>query len=85
MLSHIRDAMKPGYSTLLINEIVLPDEKCSHWGAAFDISMMAVVNGQERTKNDWEQLLGSVEGLRVASIWNLAVTGESVVEVSRIK
>lgn len=85
MLTHSRDAVNPGYSTLLINEIVLPDEKCSYWGAAFDVLTRAIVNGRERTKNDWVELLGSVQGLRIEKIWNLEVTGENVIKVSRLE
>jgi hypothetical protein len=83
MLGNLRDAMKPGYSSLLINEVVLPDTGCSYWAAAFDVSMMVVVNARERTKRNWEVLLESVGGLRVEKIWPLAVTGESVIEVVR--
>ncbi|KAF2196622.1 hypothetical protein GQ43DRAFT_382867, partial [Delitschia confertaspora ATCC 74209] len=83
MLNRLRDTMKPEYSTLLLNEIVLPDMTCSYWGAAFDVSMMAVVNGRERTKGEWEKLLGFVRGLRIKKIWTLEEKGESVIDIRR--
>jgi hypothetical protein len=83
ILSHLRDAMKPGYSKLLINEIVFADSKLPFWYAAFDISMMAAVSGRERTKSEWEQLLAAVPGLRIEKIWQLEENAESVIEVIR--
>lgn len=84
LLKHIRDAMKTGYSTLLINEIVLPDFGCSFWGAAFDVTMMTIVSGHERTGKDWEKLLDNVDGLHLEKIWTLEQNGESLIEVSRL-
>lgn len=83
ILTHIRDAMKPGYSSLLINEIVLPDTGCSFWGAGFDVTMMTVVNGMERTKKEWEELISTVTGLRIERIWALEAKGDSIIEVER--
>jgi hypothetical protein len=83
ILTHISDAMKSGYSTLLINEIVFPDSNISFWGAAFDVTMMAVVSGRERTKKEWEELISSVQGLVIKKIWQLDANGESVIEVEK--
>lgn len=85
ILTQLRDAMKTGYSTLLINEIVLPDQGCSFEGAAWDIMMMAVCAGKERTRKDWVELLGQVGGLRMERIWTLEEGGESIIEAVRSK
>ena len=84
ILRHLHDAMKPGYSTLLINDIVLHDIGCSFFGAAFDISLMAMVSGKQRTRNEWVELVGHVDGLRIDKIWTLEEGAESVIEVVRI-
>lgn len=68
LLSHLRDAMKPGYSRLLINEIVLPNVGCASGPACVDITMMTLLAGMERSRRQWEELLGSV-GLKVISVW----------------
>ena len=60
--------MVPGYSRLLINEFALPDTGCPNIAASFDLTMMAVVGGMERTHTQWEGLLTSV-GLVVVKYW----------------
>jgi len=83
ILSQTKDAMKPGYSKLLINEIVLPDVGCGFWGAGFDLSMLAVPNGRLRTGRQWEDLISKVDGLKLVKVWTVGSDGESVVEVDR--
>ncbi|CAI6342051.1 unnamed protein product [Periconia digitata] len=83
ILIQVRDAMKPGYSRLLINEIVLPDEKCDSWTAAYDIAMMAVVDGKERSREQWGDLIDAAGGLKIEKIWRLGLNNESIIEVAR--
>ncbi|KAF2117897.1 O-methyltransferase-domain-containing protein [Lophiotrema nucula] len=85
ILTHVKDAMKAGYSTLLLNEIVLPDVGCSFWGAAFDVTMMAMVSGRNRTRQEWSHLLSTIAGLKVENIWSLEVNGGSIIEVIRME
>ena len=40
ILKHLRDAMKSGYSRLLIHDLILPDQNASAHHAGFDIAMM---------------------------------------------
>ena len=68
ILGHLRDAMKPGLSRLLLNELVIPDSGCSSSAAAADIHMMVGFGGKERTVGDWSQLAASM-GLYVHKIW----------------
>lgn len=84
LLRHLRDAMKVSFSSLLINELVLLDKDCPPWSAAFDITMMAVVSGRERTMNDWNELIEQVGGLQIEKIWCLGSNGESLIEVRRV-
>ena len=76
--------MKSGFSTLLINDIVLPDANCSFFDAAFDISLMAILSGKERTRSEWMDLIQQVGDLKVEKIWSIEGSPESVVEVVRI-
>jgi hypothetical protein len=80
ILGHIRDAMKPGYSKLLINENVLEDVGAPWQQTSLDWTMMAMLVNRERTKSQWRELLGSV-GLRIEGIWRKDVSSESVIEV----
>ena len=60
--------MKRGYSKLILNEIVLPDKGTPLQMALWDMQMMVVLGGRERTERAWRQLLRSV-GLEVVGIW----------------
>jgi hypothetical protein len=83
ILWNLHEAMRPGYSRLLINEIVLPDTECEFWEAAFDLSMMAVVNGRLRTESQWKALIGTVGRLKLEKIWRYDTEGKSILEVVR--
>lgn len=83
ILTHIRNAMRPSYSILLINELVLPDKDTSWHAACYDISMLACVNGKERTRSQWRELVEGVRGLRVKSTWPISHSGETLLEVVR--
>ncbi|KAF2217997.1 hypothetical protein CERZMDRAFT_92625 [Cercospora zeae-maydis SCOH1-5] len=65
ILARVREAMKPGYSRLLLFDRVVP-ERASHWDsrtAALDINMMCNYASLERTEVQWQALIESV-GLR---------------------
>ncbi|EME79094.1 uncharacterized protein MYCFIDRAFT_79782 [Pseudocercospora fijiensis CIRAD86] len=83
ILSHTRDAMTPGYSSLLINELVIPDTGCSPATATFDLIMMTVLGARERTKREWETLIGNINGLSIKNMHNLEETGKCLIEVVR--
>lgn len=70
ILRAIIPAMKPGYSKLLINELVLPD-KGAHWfTTALDIQLMLCLSARERTRVQFMELVEKVGGgLRVEKIW----------------
>ena len=83
ILSLVRDAMKVGYSKLLINEGMVPDRECSPRVAGFDILMMALVGGTERTTSEWKALIAAVDGLEVEAIWTFGHNNDGVIEVIR--
>ena len=69
--------MKPGYSKLLINDIVMPDKGAGRFVTQLDFAMLSLVASMERTEAQWRVLLESA-GLRNIRVW----TGdsESVIE-----
>ncbi|KAF2828188.1 S-adenosyl-L-methionine-dependent methyltransferase [Ophiobolus disseminans] len=80
ILTNLHDAMKPGYSKLLINENVLKDVGAPWQQTSLDWTMMAMLVNRERTESQWRELFESV-GLRIEGIWAKDVTSESVIEV----
>jgi hypothetical protein len=83
ILRAIVPAMKPGYSKLLINDLVLPD-KGAHWfTATMDLELMLTMCARERTAAQFVELINQVGGgLRVEKIWAPTVVGmlDSLVE-----
>lgn len=72
-------SMEKGYSKILINENVVPDFKASWLMTSLDMVMMAHVGSQERTEQQWRELLGSV-GLKIVNIWTYEPGTESLIE-----
>lgn len=58
ILRSVAMGLRKGHWTLLINESVLPDAGCSQADALLYMKMMKV-DGMERNKSQWEELLGS--------------------------
>ncbi|KAH1647329.1 hypothetical protein KXX16_009435 [Aspergillus fumigatus] len=79
ILSHIADVMEPGYSTLLIDDYVLPDTGAELRAAEMDILMWLHTAGLERTVSQWRALFDAV-GLELVQIWNTDKGDESVLE-----
>lgn len=79
ILTRIKEAMRPGYSRLLINENVIPPQR-AHWeDTGLDMMMMTLLTSRERTQGNWERLVQGLAGLRIAGIYT-AGNGESIVE-----
>ncbi|KAL8836147.1 MAG: hypothetical protein Q9170_003040 [Blastenia crenularia] len=79
ILKNTAAAMRKGHSKLLIDDMVLPDTNVPPRAAFFDLSMMALETGAERTKRQWHDLLESA-GLRIEKIWSANSGLESVIE-----
>ncbi|KAF2654853.1 S-adenosyl-L-methionine-dependent methyltransferase [Lophiostoma macrostomum CBS 122681] len=80
ILGHLRDAMEPGYSRILINDCVLADEHAAWQHISLDIFMMALASAQERTESEWHALIDSC-GLKIAGIYNKGEGNEGMIEV----
>jgi hypothetical protein len=71
--------MTKGYSKLFINDIILPDVNCSLFQAGFDINMVAMHAGIERSRAQWTTLLEKA-GFEVLRFWLPPGDGEGIVE-----
>lgn len=83
ILRVVVSAMTPGYSKLLLHEIIVLEEGSPQFQAQLDMTMMAFNSGMERTANQWRELLESV-GLRVVRIWEPVEEGaDGIIEAMR--
>ena len=79
ILTSLKSGLTKGYSKLLINENVIPDQG-AHWlSTALDMVMMANFSACERTEQNWRALLESA-GFRVVKIWTYEPGTESLIE-----
>lgn len=79
ILTSLKPGMTKGYSKLLINENVVPDQG-AHWlSTALDIVMMANFSAKERTEQNWRALLQSA-GFKIVEIWTYEPGTESLIE-----
>ncbi|KAK2035863.1 S-adenosyl-L-methionine-dependent methyltransferase [Colletotrichum somersetense] len=81
ILAHIKAAMKPGYSKLLINENVIPSTGAYWETSALDMVMLTLFSSKERTESDWYTLLENKAGLKIVKIWSGGKGVESLIEV----
>ncbi|OJJ43620.1 hypothetical protein ASPZODRAFT_169288 [Penicilliopsis zonata CBS 506.65] len=79
ILTNLKNAMKPGYSKILINENVIPDTNAYWETTSLDILMMSNFASQERTARQWHALVESV-GLKVVQIYTVQRGVESLIE-----
>ncbi len=82
ILRHIREALKLGYSRILIHEFVLPVVGAEQREVLFDILMMCVT-GLERDEAQWETLLER-SGLRIVKIWRAKIGHMAIIEAEAV-
>ncbi len=68
ILAHVKASMQPGYSRLLLHEMIIPERGASTFHAMLDMTMMAFNSGMERTERQWRELLESA-GFKVLDVW----------------
>ena len=68
ILEHIRAAMDPSYSKILINQWIVPRQGATSFMTHQDLNMMATFSAMERTEEQTQKLLDKA-GLRIAHIW----------------
>lgn len=74
-----KGAMTPGYSTLLIHDHIAPEALAHPHTTAYDLSMMVMVAGKERTESQWRELLRSA-GYDVVRIWTSPLAVQGIIE-----
>ncbi|MCJ1352384.1 MAG: hypothetical protein MMC33_002368 [Icmadophila ericetorum] len=79
ILKHTAEAMTPGYSKIIINDMVVPDIGAGVVACQLDIVMMSMLSAKERTESEWRELLDS-SGYKILKIWTGDETTESVIE-----
>lgn len=84
ILANLRLSMTPGYSRIILDEIIIPDENAGWFETSVDLLMMEVHSAQERREREWKALVNGVPGLRVKQIWDLEGSVNKVIEVEAI-
>lgn len=80
ILEMIKPAMTRGYSKILLNEIVMPEEGANATTTAMDMVMLLKYSAKERRKAEWYRLVESV-GLKVVKVWECGNGPEKLIEV----
>ncbi|KAJ6006798.1 hypothetical protein N7451_004742 [Penicillium sp. IBT 35674x] len=68
ILQHITAAMQTGYSKVLIEDYIVPDQNAGPKETLTDLIVMVWCPGIERTRHRWTELLQSV-GLTIKKFW----------------
>ncbi|CAK1359619.1 hypothetical protein CB0940_05793 [Cercospora beticola] len=80
ILTNIRNAMKPGYSRLLINDWVVPEKDPHPFMCSQDLTMMHLAGGEERSEARFRDAIERA-GLQLSNIFRPGdKISESVVE-----
>ena len=71
--------MEKGYSKILINELIVPDQNASWSVTSMDLLMLTLGAAKERTEKDWRTMAQSA-GLKITGIWTKERGTESLIE-----
>ncbi|KAH8731888.1 S-adenosyl-L-methionine-dependent methyltransferase [Phaeosphaeriaceae sp. PMI808] len=81
ILKNIVPAMTPGYSKLLIKELLIPDRNAPWALTSLDVNVMQSLSGQERTESQFRNLLESA-GFKIEGTWGHRNAIDVVIEAS---
>ncbi|KKY14875.1 putative sterigmatocystin 8-o-methyltransferase [Phaeomoniella chlamydospora] len=79
ILSNLIPALTPGYSKILINENVIPDQGAYWENTGLDWVMLTLYSSEERREKIWRELCEGV-GLKINRIWEFEKGTESIIE-----
>ncbi|KAI1180228.1 O-methyltransferase-domain-containing protein [Nemania sp. FL0916] len=82
ILRGLAAACAPGRSRVLIHEIIITGDAPAA-ATTSDMQMMMVLSSRERTEEAWRAIVTGA-GLRVAAIWGLPGSMESVIEAVKV-
>ncbi|KAM5373328.1 hypothetical protein ACJZ2D_007157 [Fusarium nematophilum] len=81
ILQNLKPALTPGYSKVLLNEIVLSEENPSVPATSMDMMMLGHFGeSRERTEDEW-RAIAKEAGLEVVDIYSNPASPESVIEL----
>ena len=72
--------MVPNYSKILINDLVVTQQKEGLFMTRSDMNMLAMLGSMERSEKQWHELVKKA-GLVIVKIWTKEARYESVIEV----
>jgi hypothetical protein len=84
ILVQLKLAMTPGYSRIILDEIIVPDVKAGWFETSVDLLMMEVHSAQERREREWKALVDGVEGLKIKAIWQLEGSVNKIIEIEAV-
>jgi hypothetical protein len=79
ILENLKPALVPGYSRVLLNEIVLSEQQPTLAATSMDMMMMAHLGVRERTEAHWKAILKRAS-LKFVGIYTYPGVAESVIE-----
>ena len=79
ILENLRPALLPGYSRVLLNEIVLSEEQPTLAATSMDMMMLAHLGVRERTEAEWKAIVEKA-GLKFLNVYTYPGVAESVIE-----
>jgi len=71
--------MIPGYSKLIIGNIILPDEHVPLRNSGLDMAMLFLHSGSQRNESEWRELIEGV-GLQMVKVWYPPGDGDGILE-----
>lgn len=78
ILRQLKPAMAPGYSKLLIGDLIIPDVGASRTEAVIDMMMMTFA-AEEKSESTFRTLLES-EGFSIRNIWRSESGRDGIIE-----
>jgi len=79
ILTHLREVMIPGYSKLIVGNIVLPDQDVPLRNSGLDIAMLFLHSGSQRSESEWRELIEGA-GFKVIRVWTPPGDGDGIIE-----
>lgn len=74
-----KEALIPGYSKVLIHDHIAPNLKAHPHTSAYDLTMMVMVAGEERSEDSWNALLQSA-GYQLVKVWRSPDAVQGIIE-----
>lgn len=79
IFNNLKPMMKRGFSKIIMEEYILPDQNASLLPATTDMAVMIFCSGLERSRQRWDDLL-EANGLKALNYWTREGEGLGVVE-----